>query len=113
MLIRQTPKIFGKTRYNSQSLVPSRIARSKSNFSKLSTSQSTMASSPPDFKLSSTQTALALIVPSHLQPEINAIRKIHDKAYRKWEPHINILYPFVDTSLLSSAITTLHAHLSE
>jgi 2'-5' RNA ligase len=72
-----------------------------------------MASLPPAFSLSSTQTALALIVPSYLQPEINTIRKIHDKAFRKWEPHINILYPFVDKSLLSSAITTLRAHLSK
>lgn len=70
------------------------------------------SASASEFTLFSTQTALALIVPSHLQPELNTIRKIHDKAYRKWEPHINILYPFVDASLLSSAITTLRIHLS-
>jgi 2'-5' RNA ligase len=66
----------------------------------------------PHFKLASTQTALAILVPSNLQTEINALRKIHDKAYRKWEPHINILYPFVDASLLSSAVSTLRTHLS-
>jgi len=59
------------------------------------------------FQLTSTQTAVALIVPSQFQPEINSLRKIHDKAYRKWEPHINILYPFVDPSQLGAAITAL------
>jgi 2'-5' RNA ligase len=72
-----------------------------------------MASPPtPSFRLSSSQTALALVVPSHLQPEINTLRKIHDKAYRKWEPHINVLYPFVEASLLSSAVSVLRAYLS-
>ena len=70
------------------------------------------SSSAPLFKLASTQTALAILVPSSLQTEINALRKIHDKAYRKWEPHINILYPFFDASLLSSAISVLRTHLS-
>ncbi|KAE9376273.1 hypothetical protein N431DRAFT_479585 [Stipitochalara longipes BDJ] len=70
------------------------------------------SASPPEFKLSSTQTALALIVPSQLQAEINRVRKIHDKAYRKWEPHVNILYPFVEAALLPSAIASLRAHLS-
>jgi len=70
------------------------------------------STSAPAFKLASTQTALAILVPSKLQTEINTLRKIHDKAYKKWEPHINILYPFVESSLLSYAISVLRAHLS-
>jgi 2'-5' RNA ligase len=59
------------------------------------------------FQLISNQTAIALIVPENLQPEINSLRKVHDKAFRKWQPHINILYPFVQTPSLSSAVATL------
>ena len=73
-----------------------------------------MASSPSNlFRLSSTQTALALIAPLHLQPEINSIRKIHDKAFKKWEPHINILYPFVDPSHLTDAVISLRKCLQD
>ncbi|KAF4633752.1 hypothetical protein G7Y89_g4374 [Cudoniella acicularis] len=67
------------------------------------------SSSSPRFRLNSTQTAVALVVPEKLRPEIDSLRKIHDKAYHKWSPHINILYPFVEPSLLSSALTTLRA----
>jgi 2'-5' RNA ligase len=78
---------------------------------KINNAKKMASTSPSHFQLSSTKTALALLVPSHLQPEINALRKIHDKAYRKWEPHINILYPFVDPSVLSPAVSTLRSHL--
>jgi endonuclease/exonuclease/phosphatase family metal-dependent hydrolase/2'-5' RNA ligase len=69
-----------------------------------------MASSS-HFKLTSTATAVALVVPGHLQPDINSLRKLHDKAYRKWEPHINLLYPFVDPSQLPAAVSILRQHL--
>ena len=63
------------------------------------------------FQLNSTQTALAFLVPLHLQTEINSLRKIHDKAYTKWQPHFNILYPFVDPSLLASAVAIIRETL--
>ncbi|KAH6672411.1 2'-5' RNA ligase superfamily-domain-containing protein [Halenospora varia] len=61
------------------------------------------------YHFNSTQTALALVVPQHLQSEINSLRKLHDKAYHKWEPHINILYPFVHPSLLTSTMGVLRS----
>lgn len=64
------------------------------------------------FKLESTQTALAFLLPHHLQTEINSLRKIHDKAYRKWQPHINLIYPFVDPSVLSAAVSVLRETLT-
>jgi 2'-5' RNA ligase len=63
--------------------------------------------SSPHFQLTSNETAVALVVPAHLQPEINSLRRLHDKAYRRWNPHINILYPFVEPSRLASAVTIL------
>lgn len=68
-------------------------------------------SNTPRFQFNSTQTALAFIVPEHLQAEINSLRKIHDKAYTKWPPHINIIYPFVGPSLLSAATSILREAL--
>jgi 2'-5' RNA ligase/endonuclease/exonuclease/phosphatase family metal-dependent hydrolase len=70
-----------------------------------------MAAPSANFKLSSTQTALAVLVPEHLQSGVNALRSIHDKAYGKWPPHINILYPFVDPLMLSAAVSVLRESL--
>ena len=44
----------------------------------------------------SVQSALCIIPPQHLWPDIQAIRKIHDPAYVRWMPHINIFFPFID-----------------
>lgn len=68
-----------------------------------------MTSSLPHFQVTSNQTALVFIIPPHLQSDINSLRSIHDKSFRKWDPHISILYPFVEPSLLPSAIATLQA----
>jgi 2'-5' RNA ligase len=65
------------------------------------------------FPLTSTQTALTLIVPQNLEAELNSLRRIHDKAFRKWDPHINILYPFVEPTRLFSAVAILRETLRE
>jgi hypothetical protein len=67
----------------------------------------------PDFQFTSTQTAVALVVPSHRQTELNSLRKIHDKSFGKWDPHINILYPFVEPARLSSALAILRSAIQE
>lgn len=41
------------------------------------------------------QTALCLIPPENLWDQIQSIRSVHDKAYPRWMPHINFIYPFV------------------
>lgn len=38
--------------------------------------------------------ALALIPPEDLWGPIQAIRRRHDRQFRRWMPHINLLYPF-------------------
>ncbi|KAG4432918.1 hypothetical protein IFR05_011589, partial [Cadophora sp. M221] len=67
---------------------------------------------PAKFPLTSTSTALALLLPIHLSSDINALRRIHDKSYTKWPPHINILYPFIPILSLHHAIPLLQTHLS-
>jgi endonuclease/exonuclease/phosphatase family metal-dependent hydrolase/2'-5' RNA ligase/predicted nucleotidyltransferase len=64
-----------------------------------------------NISLGSTQTALAIIAPKQFQAEIDAIRKIHDKAYGKWEPHLNVIYPFVPLSALPKAVEVVQKAL--
>lgn len=45
--------------------------------------------------VSTTQTALCVIPPNDVWEQIQAIRSVHDKAYPRWMPHINFIYPFV------------------
>jgi 2'-5' RNA ligase len=44
------------------------------------------------------KTALCLIPPENVWEQIQSIRSIHDKAYPRWMPHINLIYPFVPES---------------
>lgn len=47
------------------------------------------------------QSALCVIPPTQHWPSIQAIRKSHDKQIKRWPPHINLLYPFVDLDSLA------------
>lgn len=42
-----------------------------------------------------TTTALTLVIPDPFHNDINNIRKLHDRSYPRWMPHINFLFPFV------------------
>ncbi|KAI1345022.1 hypothetical protein F5Y15DRAFT_14843 [Xylariaceae sp. FL0016] len=53
--------------------------------------------------LTSYDTALCLIPPSHVWPSIDRLRSLYDKAYEKWPPHVNLIYPFVPIDDLSQA----------
>jgi RNA 2',3'-cyclic 3'-phosphodiesterase len=39
-------------------------------------------------------TAVVLIPPPEAQPTIQAIRQVHDRHFKRWMPHITLLYPF-------------------
>jgi 2'-5' RNA ligase len=39
-------------------------------------------------------TAVVLIPPGEVQPAIQAIRRVHDRHFKRWMPHITLLYPF-------------------
>ncbi len=42
-----------------------------------------------------TFTAMCIIPPKELWPEIQAIRSLFDPAYARWMPHINMAFPFL------------------
>lgn len=52
---------------------------------------------------SSHDTALCIISSPQTWPRINDIRSLYDKAYGKWPPHINLVYPFVQRDVLDEA----------
>eukprot|EP01120_Amphizonella_sp_Union-15-10_P011442 TRINITY_DN4855_c0_g1_i1.p1 TRINITY_DN4855_c0_g1~~TRINITY_DN4855_c0_g1_i1.p1 ORF type:complete len:406 (-),score=54.14 TRINITY_DN4855_c0_g1_i1:94-1311(-) len=56
--------------------------------------------------------ALVVIPPESLWPKIQQIRKKHDKAYFRWMPHINLLYPFVPQTAFSEAATKIKNSLA-
>jgi 2'-5' RNA ligase len=45
--------------------------------------------------MSDTTTALAFIIPDEFHDKINEIRSQQDRAYPRWMPHINFMFPFV------------------
>lgn len=53
-------------------------------------------------------TAVVLIPPENVQPPIQAIRRIHDRNFERWMPHITLLYPFAarrDFTEITPALT--------
>lgn len=45
--------------------------------------------------MSDTTTALAIVIDSKYHDKINEIRSKKDRAYPRWMPHINFIFPFV------------------
>jgi 2'-5' RNA ligase len=59
------------------------------------------------------QTALCLIPPENFWEQIQSIRSIHDKAYPRWMPHINLIYPFIPESEFDSLKNQLDSILNQ
>ena len=57
--------------------------------------------------------ALTLIIPTRLTNDIEYIRKEHDKAYDRWMPHINLLFPFVQNDKIPDITERLNRELSK
>ncbi|KID61949.1 DUF455 domain protein, partial [Metarhizium hybridum] len=57
--------------------------------------------------LPSHDTAVCLTPPKNLWPSINSVRRLYDKAFEKWPPHVNLVYPFVGPEVLSDAVDML------
>jgi 2'-5' RNA ligase len=54
-----------------------------------------------------TTTALTLVIPNEYHNDINDIRKLYDRAYPRWMPHINFLFPFVAEDKFDDIINKL------
>ena len=60
-----------------------------------------------------TTTALALVLRGQFCDKINEIRSVHDRAYPRWPPHINFLFPFIEKELFPEAIEKLNTVLKD
>ncbi|KAI1132017.1 hypothetical protein F5Y10DRAFT_284563 [Nemania abortiva] len=62
--------------------------------------------------IDSHDTALCIIPPKRLWPSFNRLRSLYDKAYEKWPPHVNLVYPYVRVEDLPSACALVASQLS-
>jgi len=59
------------------------------------------------------ETALALLPPVYYYGRLNHLRSLYDKAFAKWPPHINLLYPFVSPERLTAVVEELRGLLQK
>ncbi|KAH7401380.1 hypothetical protein BKA66DRAFT_450322 [Pyrenochaeta sp. MPI-SDFR-AT-0127] len=58
-------------------------------------------------------TALCIIPPFSHRGHIDRLRELYDKAYGRWPPHVNLIYPFVAPESLSRAQQQIQQYLDE
>lgn len=58
-------------------------------------------------------TALCIIPPRHQWPPLDRLRSRYDKAYEKWPPHVNLIYPFARVETLPRACEVIELALGE
>ncbi|ELT99150.1 hypothetical protein CAPTEDRAFT_183161 [Capitella teleta] len=63
------------------------------------------------------KSSIVIIPPKEFWEPIQMIRKKHDKAYERWMPHVNLLYPFIadanDGQFFSEAAQDLKSALKD
>ncbi|KAH6659604.1 hypothetical protein BKA67DRAFT_509119 [Truncatella angustata] len=67
----------------------------------------------PFVAIGSNETALCIIPPRHYWESVDKLRMLYDKAYEKWPPHVNLIYPFVKTDSLPKAAQLISIHLQK
>ncbi|HVO84390.1 MAG TPA: 2'-5' RNA ligase family protein [Syntrophobacteria bacterium] len=53
------------------------------------------------------KTALVIIPPAAAWPPIQAVRRLYDRQYRRWMPHVTLIYPFRPLAEFSGLCETL------
>lgn len=62
--------------------------------------------------INSYDTALCIVPPRRFWPSVDRLRALYDKAYEKWPPHVNLIYPFVRPDALPVAVEHIQSALS-
>ncbi|KAI0508348.1 hypothetical protein F5B22DRAFT_401308 [Xylaria bambusicola] len=73
------------------------------------------SSGPETIPFNSHDTALCVLPPKRYWPLFDGLRRLYDKGYEKWPPHINLVYPYVQIENLSRAsemITSVASQMS-
>lgn len=58
---------------------------------------------PTKLSVTSRDTALCIIPPRNQWSKVDQLRSHYDRAYGKWPPHVNLIYPFVQVDVLPRA----------
>ncbi|OJJ50673.1 hypothetical protein ASPZODRAFT_54896 [Penicilliopsis zonata CBS 506.65] len=58
------------------------------------------------------ETALCILPPSHLTHDFERLRELYDKAYGRWPPHLNLIYPFVAPENLPRVLDLVQSTLA-
>lgn len=56
--------------------------------------------------------ALVIIPPESIWSQIQEIRKQHDRAFQRWMPHVNLMFPFVHFEKFEDATKTIEKAVS-
>jgi|GEM_PF-2261928 len=59
------------------------------------------------------QSAVVIIPPDELLPEIQAIRQCYDTRFYRWMPHINLIYGFIPESHFTDAVEIITPSLAQ
>jgi 2'-5' RNA ligase len=59
------------------------------------------------------QSAVVLVPPPEVWEPIQAIRRVHDRQFRRWMPHVTLLYPFLPRALLAEAVPAAEEALAD
>lgn len=59
------------------------------------------------------QSAIVLVPPPEVWAPIQAIRRVHDRQFRRWMPHITLLYPFLERDQLPGALPAARDALAD
>jgi len=63
--------------------------------------------------IKNTKSAICFIPPIEGLEYIQDVRKTHDKAYDRWMPHINLIFPFIDSDKIDKVTAELETVLSK
>jgi len=57
--------------------------------------------------------AVVIVPPQNLWDQIQTIRKEYDKAYVRWMPHINMIYPFIPNDKFADSVPIIREKLQK
>jgi 2'-5' RNA ligase len=57
--------------------------------------------------------SIVIVPPENLCGQIQDIRRLYDKSFERWMPHINLLYPFVPKNQFASVVGKIQTILKE
>ncbi|KZP04458.1 hypothetical protein FIBSPDRAFT_843964 [Athelia psychrophila] len=61
------------------------------------------------------KSALVLIPPSPISTPIQSLRRVHDRNFNRWPPHVNLIYPFLcaPSSNIDAILARIRSALSQ